>query len=361
VSIDLLLDAQSLGPSVPGTGTATYAKGLLGALARNDTLRVRALCPAGAPLPDRVERITVHRHSQRPRARVIENSLRLPLEVRRHRDDGWLYHSLSYHPVPVLPAPWVQTLHDVIPLTFPSADLQTLRRRWRLLAPRYRRADAVIAVSRHAADDGIAQLGLRPDRIHIAPHGVDPSFTPGAGPADPPYLLMVGEFSDRKGFAEAFAVIDELTDHGYPHRLIVVGRDNGRREPSQWRANARHPERVELRGMVDDLVPLYQGATALLMTSRYEGFGLPVLEAMACGVPVVSFDNSALTDLVGQHGVLVADGDVPAMTEALRRVLDSPGLATELRERGLAHAAAYTWERSAAVHVEVYRALAGAT
>ena len=358
MTLPVLLDAQSLRAGVPATGTGTSAAGLLGALAELDDLAVSALAGPDAPLPDGVAAVTVARRATRPRAALMENSVRLPLEVWRHRSGGAVFHGLSFHPAPLLRAPWVQTLHDVIPLAYPSPDLEALRRRWVRLAPRYRRASAVIAVSRHAADDGLRHLGLSGDRIHVIPHGVDPSFVPGDGPADPPYLLTVGEFSHRKGLAKAYDVMDALADAGYPHRLVVAGRDHGRFEPSVLRASCRHPDRIELRGVVDDLVPLYQGASALLMTSRYEGFGLPTLEAMACGVPVVAFANSAVTEVVGHGGQLVPDGETDAMTTAVRRVLDSADAAAEWRASGLAQAATFTWATSARLHAEVYRAVA---
>jgi glycosyltransferase involved in cell wall biosynthesis len=171
--------------------------------------------------------------------------------------------------------------------------------------------------------------------------------------------LTVGEFSHRKGLGKSFALIDELADAGYPHRLLVVGRDHGGSRPADLRASCRHPERIELCGLVPDVVPLYQGATAMLMTSAYEGFGLPVLEAMACGIPVVAFANSAVTEVVGSAGELVPDGDVEAMTAVVRRILDSTAFALDLRQRGLAQAGQYTWARSAALHLEVYRSVAG--
>ncbi|HEY1832685.1 MAG TPA: glycosyltransferase family 1 protein [Acidimicrobiales bacterium] len=356
-ALPVLLDVQSLHPGTPATGTASYAGGLLGALAILDGLDLAALCAPGTVLPTGVRAIEVTRSATAPRAQVMEQALRLPIEVRRHRHGRTVFHNLAFHAPPGLPHPWVQTLHDVIPLAYPSPDLAALRRRWRRLAPRYRSADAVIAVSHHAARDGIAHLGLRPERVHVAHHGVDPAFVPGAGPADPPYLLALGEESLRKGFADAFTLIDELADAGYPHRLVVVGRDRTARL-ERLRAASRHPQRIELLGLVPDVVPLYQGSTALVMTSRYEGFGLPTLEAMACGVPVVAFANSAVTEVADGAAVLVADGDRSALLAAVRQVLNTPALATELGERGLDHAASYTWARSAVLHREVYRSVA---
>jgi glycosyltransferase involved in cell wall biosynthesis len=234
----------------------------------------------------------------------------------------------------------VQTLLDVIPLVYASPDVSALKARWKRFGPRYRHASAVIAISQHAATEGVRLLGLDPGRVHIARLGV--------------------EFSRRKGFREAFAVMDALVDAGYPHRLVVAGRvhPSGRQELAAVHASARYPDRIELRGFVPDLVSLYQGATGFLMTSRYEGFGLPALEAMACGVPVVAFANSAVTEVVSGGGHLVEDGDVGAMTAAIRQVLDSPFLAAERREQGLLHARSFTWSASAAIHAEVYRSVA---
>ncbi len=221
----------------------------------------------------------------------------------------------------------------------------------------------MIAISRHTADTGIATLGLDPKRVEVVPHGVGEEFRPAAQPtqATPPYLLLVGEYSRRKGYREGFAVVGDLAGHGYPHVLHVTGRIAPWLDASVQAvvAQAPRPERVRLLGFVDDLVSQYQSASALIMTSRYEGFGFPVLEAMACGTPVVAFANSAVTEVVGDAGLLVPDGDVAAMTAAVRSLLDDPPRRAELVARGLDHARSFSWERSVAHHLEIYRAVAG--
>lgn len=359
-SLTVLLDAQPLGSVSAGGGVGTYIRQLLAALARRDDVTVHALCPPSVALPPGLVRQPIRRRLSRPRLEVLEHAARLPAEVRRHRPEGAVFHNPSFHAPRGIAAPWVQTLLDVIPLAVDQPDQAVLRRRWQRFGPRYAQADAVIAISRHAADEGMRRLGLAAERVHIAHLGVDPAFRPGAGPIDPPYLLVVGEYSRRKGFAEAFAVIDALADAGYPHRLRVVGRIHSwaGSELEALRNRARHPDRIALEGAVPDLLPAYQGATAFLSTSRYEGFGLPALEAMACGVPVVAFSNSAVTEVVGAGGHLVSDGDVAAMTAAVRAIIDDAGCAAEWRARGLAQAALFSWETCAALHAEVYHAVA---
>jgi glycosyltransferase involved in cell wall biosynthesis len=357
----VVIDAHAL---TAGSGTGTYVRGLLSSLALHDEVEVTALCPPGATLPPGITERPLRRRMDRPRAALMEHSLRLPIELRTARRDGTVFHNPNFHAPPALGAPWVQTLHDLIPLLFDSSDTAALRARWKRFAPRYRRASAVIAVSHHVAASGIDLLGLDPQRVHVSHHGVGAEFGPGSSASDgPPYLLMVSEFSRRKGYAEAFAVMDALADAGYPHRLVVAGRVHAANRPelSALHAASRHPERIDIRGFVPDLVSLYQGASVFLMCSRYEGFGIPPLEAMASGVPVVAFANSAVTEVVGDGGQLVHDGDVASMTEAVRQIIDAPALAAEWRERGLDHVRPFTWEASASRHIDVYRSLSGGT
>ena len=219
---------------------------------------------------------------------------------------------------------------------------------------------AVIAVSRWVADQAIEVLGLPPERLHVVPHGVAPTFapTPREGSDHPPYLLFVGEYDGRKRHELAFGVIGGLAERGLPHRLKVVGRIAPWWEQtlSALVHAAPCPHRIELCGYVDEptLVRLYQQADALVVTSSAEGFGLPALEAMACGTPVVAFDNSATAEVVGPGGVLVPDGDVAAMVDALVNVLREGSAHEELGLRALARAEQFTWEKTARKVLALY-------
>src|SRR5438445_777387 len=147
--------------------------------------------------------------------------------------------------------------------------------------------------------------------------GGDPVVRPPEAPiiAPVPYLLYVGVYGPHKGYAEVFEVISEPARLGFPHRLKVVGTLNPWREQqiAGLLEGCRHPERVDLMGFVsnDELRALYGSASALIVTSRCEGFGLPALEAMATGTPVIAFANTALPEVIGTGGTLVPDGDVP--------------------------------------------------
>jgi glycosyltransferase involved in cell wall biosynthesis len=357
--MELLIDATGLGDGSEYRGIGTYLRQLLAGLTAADGLSTTALVHPGTQLPAGISAAPIRRIAP-GRFRATEHDLILPFDLRRQPAD--VFHSPANSPPRRSHAPWVQTLHDLIPLLFADPDLAAERRRWHRSRDRYKNASAVIAISRHTADTGISTLGLDPKRVEVVPHGVGEEFRPGAEPSQiaPPYLLLVGEYSRRKGYSEGFAVVGGLAERGYPHLLHVTGRIAPWLEGSVQGvvAQAPRPERVQLLGFVDDLVSQYQGASALLMTSRYEGFGLPVLEAMACGTPVVAFANSAVTEVVGDAGLLVPDGDVPAMTAAVRSVLDDPARHADLVARGLERARSFSWERSVTHHLEIYRAVA---
>ncbi|MGH9122833.1 MAG: glycosyltransferase, partial [Acidimicrobiales bacterium] len=266
--VPVIVDATALTSVARGSGIGTYTRGLLEALGRREDLSVTALATTSAPIPPGISPRIVRRMARRPRAEVLEHAVLISADVAlARRGGGGVFHNLGFHAPWGVPTPWVQSLHDVIPLVLDDPDVQMLRARWKRFGPRYQGASAVIAVSEFSAQEGVKVLGLDPARVHVVHHGVNPACHPGTDwPADPPYLLVVGEYARRKGFDRAIAVIDALADAGYPHTLKVAGtvHDWGEDELHGLAASARHPDRVAILGHVNDLVALYQGAHAFL-------------------------------------------------------------------------------------------------
>ena len=356
----VLFDARELSGDSSWSGVGTAIRGLLTSIAAEPGLQVRALATPEVELPAGVERGTLLRLARNGRRRsVVEHQLLLPIDLARFRAD--VFHNPHLH------APWrtgrptVQTLYDVIPLVFPDPSQEVLRKRWLRYIPRYRRADAVAAISRHAADDGIRHLGLDPRRVEVVPLGIDPAFHPATERTDgEPYVLVVSEYSLRKGFPDAIAVIADLAEAGFPHRLKVAGRipAHNAHELHELVRRADRPDRIDLLGYVPDVTAVYRDADLVLVPSRYEGFGLPALEAMASGVPVIAYDNSSLPEVIGPGGMVVPDGDVAALAAAARALLGQPTLAAEQRERGLRRAADFSWANTAAAYADLYRGVA---
>lgn len=263
--------------------------------------------------------------------------------------------------------PKVATLHDLTVLRFPDTDTATDTFRERKLA-RYRdmaaRADRVIAVSEATKRDAVDLLGLAPDRVRVVPHGVDARFR-GAQP-DPDvagryglhagYLLFVGAVSQRKNTERLVRAFARSRAAG-ERQLVLAGRlfhrSRATREAARELGNG---DRVVFTGHVPDrdLPALYAGAAALVFPTHYEGFGLPILEAMASGVPVVCADRGAAPETAGGLALTVDPDDTAAITEAIDRIVDDPPAGPAALKR---HAAAFTWQRAARQTAAIYREL----
>jgi glycosyltransferase involved in cell wall biosynthesis len=312
--------------------------------------------------------------ASRAAARALHADLAFVRALRRR--GGVLPHLLNHHLArygPALGRPYLLTVHDLIrwfdlqgaepPLI--SAPNRRDRLALRADAAGVRHAAAVVAVSESTRRDLVAHLGLDPERVHVVSEGIDHArFRPVAPwPAPWPYVLFVGSEHPRKQLVAVLHALAALRRE--PRfaelRLVKVGAPGTAEAP--FHAPVRRAldelglhDRVVLLGHVDDaeLPALYAGAVALAFPSRYEGFGLPPLEAMACGCPVIVSDAGALPEIAGPAALTVPRGDPAALARALETLFTDPGARAALVERGRAHAAGYTWERAARALERVY-------
>jgi glycosyltransferase involved in cell wall biosynthesis len=329
----VVVDADVLGRQ--RTGDETYVENLLARLPAlaGEELRIAALTRRPDLVPSGVE--PVHVPARLQEARMLRT---VPRALRR------LGPALAHfqHALPLsCPCPAVVTVHDLSFERDPSVMGRRHRTIFRVVVPRaVRHAARVLAVSQRTKDDLVELYGLEPHRVVVTLHGVDPSFSPGPSGPDS-YLLFVGAVQHRKN---PLAAAEAASQVGL--RLVVVG-------PSRDDALVHALERrgADVRGYVskDELVELYRGAAALVLPSRYEGFGLPVLEAMASGTPVVAAPDAALREIADDAAVFVEPADLAA---GIRRALDDRD---RLVTAGLRRAAHFSWDETARRTLAVYR------
>jgi len=227
------------------------------------------------------------------------------------------------------------------------------------------RASRVVTVSEASRRDLIETYGLRPERVVAIPNGVSPAFHPSASMSSahdkserPVRLLGVGTLQPRKNLGRLIDAI-ALVSGELPISLRLVGPDGF--QATEIRRRMRGRGDVTIVGYLSDdaLAAEYRNADALVYPSIYEGFGLPVLEAMACGTPVITSTGGSLPEVAGDAAELVDPYDVEGLARAIIKVATQPDYAAGLQARGLARASEFTWDRSARRHLEVYQELAG--
>jgi glycosyltransferase involved in cell wall biosynthesis len=297
--------------------------------------------------------------------------LALPLDILARRPWPDLLHSVDH----VAPrwGPWhsVVTLHDLAFLLYPATHTLASRAYYAATGESVRRAERVIAVSQRTASDAVRLLGVDPSRIRVVHEAAAPGFGPRSRDelprlaerlgfdADPgrPYALFVGTLEPRKNLPlllEAFGVLRRRIDA----QLLIVGARGWLDEPI-FAAHARSGvgDAAHFVGTLgeEDLAVLYSHAGVFVLPSLYEGFGLPVLEAMACGAPVVCSNAGPLPEVAGDAAVLLKPEDPHAWASAMLEVLANQRLADDLRSRGFRRAASYSWDRTALATRDVYR------
>jgi glycosyltransferase involved in cell wall biosynthesis len=256
---------------------------------------------------------------------------------------------------PHLPVPVVATFYDATPFRFPSPPEPWRRHRARQAIRSLARAAAVHAISDHARRELLATVNIPPERAFVAHLGVSNDFTPVRPSPPPEHLLFVGGSDPHKNLGLVLSAITSPDAARLPP-LAVVGAAAGDR-----RLAAPHLlGRVQRIGQADDrqLASLYRRALAVLIPSRNEGFGLPALEAMACGCPVLAARAGALPEVCGDAAQLLDPDDPGAWRAAMLALLDEPSRRNALLEAGLARARTFTWERTARELAGVYRAVA---
>ena len=266
------------------------------------------------------------------------------LVLPRIATDGVLWAPHGTLPL-ALRIPSVATLHDFTSLTMPLRHRAKTVLSFNVFIGRsLQMATRIAAVSQAVAEEAVRWFGVSRARIEIVPNGVDEFFTPDGDEDD--YVLFVGTIEPRKGLDDLLAVWDSLP-HPRP-RLILCG-DAG------W-GDVPLPRDAEVTGYVDrsKLRELYRHARAFVYPSRYEGFGIPPLEAMACGAPVIATRTGAIPEYADGAALLVDPGDRDALRESLVRMLSNKGLRSELRVRVPERARTYSWNRSATLMAQLF-------
>ena len=292
--------------------------------------------------------------------------LSLPLELLRVRPD--VLHSPDFIPPLRRSCRSVITVHDLGFLRYPDTLTAASRRYYSQIGRAVRSADRIIAVSECTRNDLLQFVQADPGKIDVVFEAADPSFTPVESEAalaaarrrlgvERPYLLFVGSFEPRKNLVtllEAFARVRRELDV----QLALVGRRGWLYEPIFRRlAELGLESQVRVVDVIPnaEMPPVYSAAALLAFPSLYEGFGLPPLEAMACGCPVVASDRASLPEVIGEAGLLVPALDVEALAEAMLKVLSDAALRAQLVDRGLARAGRFSWRRAASESLAIYR------
>ena len=365
----IAIDAHSVGTGLGGN--ESYATNLVEALAEIDAVNQYTLYVTRREAVDRFSnrwpnfcvRATL------PHTPLIRIPLTLSAELRRHPVD--VLH-VQFTAPPFAPCPVVVSIHDLsfehLPQTFKKRSRTQLRLTVRRSA---RKASQVVALSEHARSDILDTYGLKPEKVSVIPLAPPPHFGPVTDQGelqrvrqtydiDSDYILSVGSIQPRKNLSRLIAAYSSLRrarPEGKLPKLVLVGK-------CAWLYDEllRTIEELEvcnsviLTGYVPeaDLPALYSGALCFVYPSYFEGFGLPPLEAMKCGAPVIVGNRTSLPEVVGDAGMLVDPFDVDDIALAIRKVISDSNLRSHLRVKGLERAQLFDWRETARQTLAVY-------
>jgi glycosyltransferase involved in cell wall biosynthesis len=308
---------------------------------------------------------------------ILWHRLRLPMPVEWFIGPVDIFHSTDFVLPPVRQARTILTVHDLSFMRLPECAEAGLRAYLSKVVPRsIERADLVLADSQSTKNDLIELLGVSPDKIEVVYAGVERRFRPMEGEAALqrvkqryglhfPFILSLGTLEPRKNFSGLIEAYGLMRDSGAGIadrrlKLVIAGGKGWLYEKIFARVKELGLEdEIIFPGFVadEDLPALYNLAELFVFPSLYEGFGLPPLEAMACGTPVVTSDRPSLPEVVGEAGLMVEATDSQALAKAMERVLRDEDLRREMREKGLKQAEKFTWEAAAGKLLSVYRIL----
>ncbi len=351
-------------------GIGTYTRNLLRHLARIDTDTEYVLLCREMDLGVGAQLGPNFRTVLEPSPNYsIREQIHVPLVLRRERPD--VFHAPHYVLPPLIQCPTVVTIHDCIHLRFPqylpnrAAYFYAKASMWAAA----RRSDRILTVSEASKRDILHYFDVPPDKIVVACNAIDEHFwVPPAEEdvarvreryqLDHGFVLYAGNIKPHKNLVRLIEAFAELRKGGFDDlKLLIIG-DEISKLPALRRAVHRHKlhKHVRFLGFLPDetLAILYRLAAVFVFPSLYEGFGLPPLEAMASGTPVVTSNVSSLPEVAGDAAVLVDPYDVDSIVDGVRRVLTDPALADDLRRKGLIRARGFSWAQSVARTRELY-------
>jgi glycosyltransferase involved in cell wall biosynthesis len=359
----------------PETGSGQYTQNLLEALAKVDPTNEYLLFSPGPALKIR------NPHSAfRNLGKLWFEQVSFPLACRRLD----VAH-VPYFASPLFPTvPTVVTIHDLVPLILPAYRGSFLVRLYtRLVAAAARSAAAIVTVSQASQRDIVRYLHIPPERIHVTYEAAGKAFQPVEDEAQLTairqkyglprrYLLYLGGFDQRKNLPTLLRAFALLVSRQPQARLVIAGKLPGRDsplfpDPCRLVRELGLKEKVVFTGWVpeEDKPALFSEATAFVFPSLYEGFGLPPLEALACGTPVIASNHASLPEVVGDGGILVeptglwSETSANNLAQAMEMLWVDDAFRVELRQRALAQAAKFSWEQTAQETLDVYEKVFG--
>jgi glycosyltransferase involved in cell wall biosynthesis len=371
--LHIAIDAHSVGTQLGGN--ESYATNLIEALAEIDQTNFYTLYVTKPVALERFNNRWPNFQVKQtlPHSPLVRIPLTLSRELRRHPVD--LLH-VQYTAPPFAPCPVVTTIHDLafehLPETFNRRSWMQLRFTVRRTA---RRAAHIITVSEYSRGDISRTYGIAPEQITVTPEAAPAHFAPVTSETElrriresygiqENYILSLGSIQPRKNLVrliEAYSCLRAVRPKGKLPQLVLAGK-RGWLDDETFRAAERHAlgRDILFTGYVpeQDLVGLYSGATCFVYPSYFEGFGLPVLEAMQCGVPVIAGNRTSLPEVVADAGLLFDPYDTQALVSALTQVIDDSGCRAILRAKGLKQARKFNWKATAQLTLNVYRTAA---